>query len=138
LDEFINSRLKAKDKANELEEAWAESERKHRQRRREENREAWRCFYLEKAERLERTAAELAASHRARAAMLGGGGVVTGARECRVCALPPSEVDLVVGGMRSGWSPRPGTSPPLLCSPHQVPCRPVGRWCAELSPGGGG
>ena len=71
LDEFINSRLKAKDKANELEEAWAESERKHRQCRREENREAWRCFYLEQAERLERTAAELAASHRARAAMLG-------------------------------------------------------------------
>jgi DNA repair ATPase RecN len=58
LDEFINSRSKAKDKANELEEAWAKSERKHRQRQREENREVWRCFYLEQAERLERTAAE--------------------------------------------------------------------------------
>ena len=25
---------------------------------------------------------------------------------CRVCRLPPSERDLVEGGMRSGWSPR--------------------------------
>jgi len=25
---------------------------------------------------------------------------------CRVCALPPSEADLVTAGLLSGWSPR--------------------------------
>jgi len=25
---------------------------------------------------------------------------------CRVCALPPSEADLVTGGLLTGWSPR--------------------------------
>ncbi len=41
-----------------------------RARRREENA-AWRAYHLEQALRLEAVAAELAASHRARAAMLG-------------------------------------------------------------------
>ena len=27
-------------------------------------------------------------------------------KSCRVCRLPPSEVDLVEGGTLSGWSPR--------------------------------
>ena len=72
IEAFINRRSASQEDANRIEAAWAESERKHRQRRREENAAAWRAFYLEQAERLERTAAELAAAHRARAAMLEG------------------------------------------------------------------
>ncbi len=77
LDRFIERRAREAGEAELIEVAWAESVRLHNARQRETNREAWRCFYLEQAERLERTAAELAASHRARAAKLGaepGGG----------------------------------------------------------------
>ncbi len=77
LDRFIERRAREAGEAELIEVAWAESVRLHHARRQETNREAWRCFYLEQAERLERTAAELAASHRARAAKLGaepGGG----------------------------------------------------------------
>ncbi len=27
-------------------------------------------------------------------------------RACRVCRLPPSEADLINGGLSAGWSPR--------------------------------
>lgn len=70
LDAFIEKRARESEEVNRIEAAWKESERRHRERRREENREAWRSFYLGQAERLERTAAELAANHRAKAAEL--------------------------------------------------------------------
>ncbi len=71
LDRLVEKRAVEARDAERVSEMWASSIRLHHARRRETNREAWRCFYLEQAERLERTAAELAASHRARAAMLG-------------------------------------------------------------------
>ncbi len=71
LDRIIEKRAREAGDAARVEELWKESTRAHREMRRQENLEAWRCFYLEQAERLERTAAELAASHRARAAKLG-------------------------------------------------------------------
>lgn len=70
IDEFINSRSKAREKANAEEELWRASERRHRERRRERNRALWRAYHLERAECLERTAAELAASHRSKAEAL--------------------------------------------------------------------
>jgi hypothetical protein len=73
IDAFIERRARDKREANRVEEAWAESERLHRQRRRERNRELWRTWHLGQAERLERTAAELAADHRARAETLAEG-----------------------------------------------------------------
>ncbi len=72
LDRFIEKRARDRSKENALEEAWAASERAHRQKRREENAAAWRSYHLSQAERLEQTAADLAASHRQRAAELGG------------------------------------------------------------------
>ncbi len=71
LDRLVEKRAREARDAERVEETWAASVRLHHARQQETNREAWRCFYLEQAERLERTAAELAASHRARAAMLG-------------------------------------------------------------------
>jgi Mg-chelatase subunit ChlI len=71
LDRIVERRAALARDTERVEELWKDSTRAHRERRQEANREAWRCFYLEQAERLERTAAELAASHRARAAMLG-------------------------------------------------------------------
>ena len=70
IDQLIERRARQAEEERRTEEAWKESERRHRERRREENREAWRCFYLDQAERLERTAAELAANHLAKAAEL--------------------------------------------------------------------
>ncbi len=72
LDRIIEKRAREAKDAQAIEKAWKESERRHRKRRREQNREAWRCYYLDQAERLERTAAELAAEHRARAEELAG------------------------------------------------------------------
>ncbi len=71
LDRIMERRAVEARDTERVEELWKESTRAHRERRQEANRVAWRCFYLEQAERLERTAAELAASHRARAARLG-------------------------------------------------------------------
>ncbi len=71
LDRLVERRAVEAEEANAIEVAWAESARRHHARQQATNREAWRSFYLEQAERLERTAAELAASHRARAARLG-------------------------------------------------------------------
>ena len=70
LDEFINSRSKAKDKANTEADLWRISEIKHRERCREERRLAWYCFHLDQAERLRRTMSALVAEHEAAAAKL--------------------------------------------------------------------
>ena len=69
-DEFINSRSKAKDKANAEADLWRISEIKHRERRREEHRLAWYCFHLDQAERLRRTMSALVEKHEAAAARL--------------------------------------------------------------------
>ncbi len=74
LDEFINSRSKAKDKANAEADLWRRSEIRQLEKRREANRRAWAIFHLSQATRLEATAAELARGHRARAAALLGAG----------------------------------------------------------------
>ncbi len=71
LDKIMEQRAVEARDANAIEELWQHSTRAHRERRRQEHAAAWRAYHLEQAERLERTAAELAASHRARAAMLG-------------------------------------------------------------------
>jgi hypothetical protein len=70
IDELMNSRSKAKDKANAEADLWRISERRQLEKRRETNREAWRAYHLRQAERLEATAAELARDHRARAEAL--------------------------------------------------------------------
>ncbi len=70
LDQFISKRSRESEEQRRVEEEWTISERRHRERRRERNRELWRIYHLSRAERLERTAAELAASHRARAEAL--------------------------------------------------------------------
>jgi hypothetical protein len=45
LDAFINSRSKAKEKANAEEELWRASERRVREKRRRSNRQAWIDHY---------------------------------------------------------------------------------------------
>ena len=67
IDTFISKRAEAKKAANAEEAAWAESVRRYDARRRERNRELWRAYHLNQANCLERTAAELAASHRSKA-----------------------------------------------------------------------
>ena len=46
---------------------WAASERRHSEKQLSENRARWRSFHLKQADGLERTAASLAADHRAKA-----------------------------------------------------------------------
>ena len=70
IDVFINSRSKAKDRANAEADLWRISERKHRERRREEHRLAWYCFHLDQAERLRRTMEALISKHEEAAARL--------------------------------------------------------------------
>jgi hypothetical protein len=70
IDVFISKRAEAKKAANAKEAAWAESVRRFKVRRRERNRELWCAYHLDRAECLERTAAELAASHRSKAEAL--------------------------------------------------------------------
>ncbi len=52
------------------EELYAESVRRYQERRRKESRAAWASYHLNQAARLEATAAELAAFHRAQALAL--------------------------------------------------------------------
>ena len=52
------------------EELWAESVRVYNARREVEAREAWAAYHRSAAERIERTAAQIAAEHRVRAEML--------------------------------------------------------------------
>ena len=70
IDEFIRKRSRESEEQRRIEAEWAASERAHRDRRRERNRDLWRSWHLRQAERLERTAAELAADHRAKAEAL--------------------------------------------------------------------
>jgi hypothetical protein len=59
IDEFINSRSKAKEKANKEEEEWRASERRVREKRRRENRAAW----LEHHAQMQTVHLDLAARH---------------------------------------------------------------------------
>ena len=78
IDNFILKRARERADAPRIEEAWAESERAHREKRRQKNREAWYEFHLSQAEAVERTAASIAAEHRARAEALAEEPVTTG------------------------------------------------------------
>jgi hypothetical protein len=64
---LIDKWAKQGDAERKREAMYAESVRRYHERRRERNRQLWRSYHLDQAERLERTAAELAASHRAKA-----------------------------------------------------------------------
>jgi hypothetical protein len=78
IDGFISRRAKENAEANRIEALWVESTRRYNEKRRRDNRAAWHAFHLSQAECIERTAAELAANHRARAEALAeepGGGV---------------------------------------------------------------
>ena len=73
LGALIDKRAKQQGDAERKREAmYDESVRRYYERRRECNRQLWRSYHLDQAERLERTAAELAASHRAKADALAG------------------------------------------------------------------
>lgn len=74
LDALIDKRAKQGGAEREREAMYAESVRRYHARRRERNRAAWREFHISQAERLEQTAASLAAEHRERADALGGEG----------------------------------------------------------------
>jgi hypothetical protein len=65
---------RAKQRDAEREAMYAESARRYHARRRKRNREAWHEFHVSQAERIERTAAKLAASHRAKSDALAGDG----------------------------------------------------------------
>lgn len=70
IDKFIASRSASKDKANLLAEAWAASERSHREKLRAANRELWLDFHLGQAARLRRTLEVLIEKHERAAARL--------------------------------------------------------------------
>ncbi len=72
LDALIDKRARKGDAEGEREAMYAENVRRYHERRRECSRQLWRSYHLDQAERLERTAAELAASHRAKADALAG------------------------------------------------------------------
>jgi hypothetical protein len=63
LDEFINSRSKAKDKANAEADLWRISERRQREKQREELRLAWHSYEMHMCE----LHASLSEEHRAKA-----------------------------------------------------------------------
>ncbi len=63
IGELINKRSRERSEANAISEVWASSEKRHRERRREENREAWVAFYRG----LARAHHDLAARNSARA-----------------------------------------------------------------------
>ncbi len=70
IDQFVEHHTKNSEEQHCVEAEWAISERRHRERRRERNRELWRAYHLDQADCLEKTAAELAASHRYKAEAL--------------------------------------------------------------------
>ncbi len=45
IDAYIERRARGRDEANAISEVWASSEKRHRERRREENREAWAEYH---------------------------------------------------------------------------------------------
>ncbi len=51
----------------QAEEAWLESERRHAERRREENRAAWACYHRQQAESHRATLTDLIIHHQAEA-----------------------------------------------------------------------
>jgi hypothetical protein len=73
IDQFIERRACERADGNWIEEEWAISERRYRERQQERNRELWRSYHLERADCLERTVAKLAASHRSKALALSEG-----------------------------------------------------------------
>ena len=73
LDSFVTKRDKQRQETGGEragEELWHESVRVYRERREAESRKAWAAYHCSAAERTERTAAVIAAEHRARAEML--------------------------------------------------------------------
>ena len=70
IDQFILKRNREREDANKVEAAWAETTRRYNEKRRREMAAEWREFHLRAAEGLERTAASLAADHRAKAEAL--------------------------------------------------------------------
>jgi hypothetical protein len=72
LDALIDKRATQGEAEREREAMYAERVRRYYERRRECNRQLWRTYHLDQAERLERTATELAASHRVKADALAG------------------------------------------------------------------
>jgi hypothetical protein len=45
IDAFINKRARDREAANAVEDMWSANERRHKERRREENREAWAEYH---------------------------------------------------------------------------------------------
>jgi hypothetical protein len=67
IDRIIERRARERKDADRVEELWRESARKVDERWREEMRALWHGYHMDQAQRIERTAAQLAAEHRARA-----------------------------------------------------------------------
>jgi hypothetical protein len=70
LDQLIERRAQQRKDADEEHELWKASVAKYNGKRRQQNRKAWYAFHLSQAEAVERTAASIAADHRARAEAL--------------------------------------------------------------------
>ncbi|MDP9476525.1 MAG: hypothetical protein M3R38_12730 [Actinomycetota bacterium] len=72
LDRLINRRASEDRRPDptELDDGYVASVRRYNARRRAEARALWHAFHLEQAARIERTAAQLAAGHREKAAEL--------------------------------------------------------------------
>jgi hypothetical protein len=73
LDSFISKRHDQRVKAEgerQAEEMWAESVRRYNAQQRERHRAEWYAYHAAQAERVERTAAQIAADHRAQAQKL--------------------------------------------------------------------
>jgi hypothetical protein len=66
IDQFILKRNRERDEAHAIQELWRASEARHRERRREENLEAWRSFHGH----MQALHAGLAAEHEAKAKAL--------------------------------------------------------------------
>jgi hypothetical protein len=73
LNALIDRRAKQRDAEREREAMYAESVRRYLALRQKRKREAWHEFHLSQAQRIERTAASLAAEHRSKAEALAGG-----------------------------------------------------------------
>ncbi len=67
IDQFIAKRERERVDADKVEELWAEQERRHRERRREQNREAWRVHHAH----MQALHAGLSEEHKAKADALG-------------------------------------------------------------------
>ena len=73
LDRLITKRhdlRMASEEQTRIEDGWAESVRVYNALQEAQSREAWAEYHRSAAERIERTAAQIAAEHRARAEML--------------------------------------------------------------------